>query len=162
VRRFVPLALAATITLGPACAPDAPTADRYRPRLSNATPFDASGIPSYAGDHTEAYAYIDANLQSHVENLRRWVRQRSVSAQDDGIQAMAEMVRNDLRQLGFTEAEIVPTSGHPGVWGYYDAGAAKTLAVYMMYDVQPVEATGWSVNAFARSQKKYQKNLACR
>jgi acetylornithine deacetylase/succinyl-diaminopimelate desuccinylase-like protein len=148
VRRFVPLALAATITLGPACAPDAPTADRYRPRLSNATPFDASGIPSYAGDHTEAYAYIDANLQSHVENLRRWVRQRSVSAQDDGIQAMAEMVRNDLRQLGFTEAEIVPTSGHPGVWGYYDAGAAKTLAVYMMYDVQPVEATGWSVNAF--------------
>jgi acetylornithine deacetylase/succinyl-diaminopimelate desuccinylase-like protein len=35
------------------------------------------------------------------------------------------------------------------VWGYYDAGATKTLAVYMMYDVQPVEPTGWSVDAFA-------------
>ena len=61
---------------------------------------------------------------------------------------MAEMVRKDLLALGFKEAELVPTSGHPGVWGYYDAGAEKTLAVYMMYDVQPVEPTGWSVNAF--------------
>jgi acetylornithine deacetylase/succinyl-diaminopimelate desuccinylase-like protein len=58
------------------------------------------------------------------------------------------MVRKDLLALGFKEAELVPTSGHPGVWGYYDAGAEKTLAVYMMYDVQPVEPTGWSVGAF--------------
>jgi hypothetical protein len=61
---------------------------------------------------------------------------------------MSEMVRKDLLALGFKEAELVPTGGHPGVWGYYDAGADKTLAVYMMYDVQPVEPTGWSVNAF--------------
>jgi acetylornithine deacetylase/succinyl-diaminopimelate desuccinylase-like protein len=140
--------LAATLTLGPACAPDAPDAGRLRPRLATATPYDARQVAAYAGDHADAYAYIDANLPAHLENLRRWVRQRSVSAQDDGIQAMAETVRGDLRGLGFREAELVPTSGHPGVWGYYDAGAAKTLVVYMMYDVQPVEATGWSVNAF--------------
>ena len=35
------------------------------------------------------------------------------------------------------------TGGHPGVWGYYDAGAAKTLMVYMMYDVQPVDPEDW-------------------
>ena len=57
--------------------------------------------------------------------------------------------RADLAKLGFKETAIVPTSGHPAVWGYYDAGAPKTLAVYMMYDVQPVEPTGWSVDAFA-------------
>jgi acetylornithine deacetylase/succinyl-diaminopimelate desuccinylase-like protein len=34
------------------------------------------------------------------------------------------------------------------VWGYYDAGAPKTLAIYMMYDVQPVEPSGWTVGAF--------------
>ena len=31
--------------------------------------------------------------------------------------------------------------------GFYDAGAPRTLVVYMMYDVQP-EETGWSVPAF--------------
>ncbi len=110
--------------------------------------FDASTVASYRGSHPKAYAFIDSNLASHTENLRRWVRQRSISAQNDGIQQMAAMLRDDLKALGFKEAEIVPTSGHPGVWGYYDAGAAKTLAVYMMYDVQPVEPTGWQVNPF--------------
>jgi acetylornithine deacetylase/succinyl-diaminopimelate desuccinylase-like protein len=42
----------------------------------------------------------------------------------------------------------VPTAGHPGVWGYYDAGAEKTLAVYLMYDVQPVEPADWRVSPF--------------
>lgn len=110
--------------------------------------YDASTVPAYGGTHTKAYSYIDSNLPAHIENLRRWVRQRSISAQNDGIQEMATLLRDDLKALGFKEAEVVPTSGHPGVWGYYDAGAAKTLVVYMMYDVQPVEPTGWQVGAF--------------
>ena len=111
--------------------------------------FRAASIPAYAGSHAETYAYIDAHIGQHVQNLQRWLRQRSVSAQNDGIQEMARLVQADLKKIGFKEAELVPTSGHPSVWGYYDAGAPKTLAVYMMYDVQPVEPTGWSVDAFA-------------
>ena len=60
----------------------------------------------------------------------------------------SELLRGDLTRLGFRETALVPTSGHPGVWGYYDAGAAKTLAVYMMYDVQPVDTVGWQVPGF--------------
>lgn len=131
---------------------NAQTADRAarRPIFPQTTTerFDAASVPAYRGDHQKAYAYIDANLPQHIENLRRWVRQRSISAQNDGVQQMAAMLRDDLKALGFKEAEVVPTSGHPGVWGFYDAGAAKTLVVYMMYDVQPVEPTGWQVNAF--------------
>ena len=104
-------------------------------------------MPAYAGRHERAYAYIDAHLPEHLENLRRWVRQPSVSAQGRGIQEMAALLRDDLQRLGFKEAEVVPTAGHPGVWGYYDAGAPRTLAIYLMYDVQP-EETGWSVPAF--------------
>jgi acetylornithine deacetylase/succinyl-diaminopimelate desuccinylase-like protein len=66
-----------------------------------------------------------------------------------GIQAMAEMLRSDLQRIGFKETTLVPTKGHPGVWGYYDAGAARTLAVYMMYDVQPVEPNDWKSPPFA-------------
>lgn len=109
--------------------------------------FDARTVPAYAGRHDEVYAHIDANIAAHLEQLRRWVRQPSVSAQNRGITEMAEMLAGDLRGLGFRDVAIVPTKGHPGVFGYYDAGAPRTLVVYMMYDVQP-EETGWTVDAF--------------
>ncbi len=116
-------------------------------RFTTDDAFDAARIPAYAGKHDAVYAHIDANASAHVEQLRRWVRQQSVSAQGRGIHEMAELLAGDLRSLGFEEVELVKTSGHPGVWGYHDAGAAKTLAIYMMYDVQP-EENGWSVPAF--------------
>ncbi len=110
--------------------------------------FDAGAIPAYGGDHAEVYAHIDANLDAHIANLQRWTRQRSISAQNDGILEMAEMLRADLRDMGFSEAELVPTDGHPGVWGFYDAGAEKTLLVYLMYDVQPVDPEDWRTPPF--------------
>ena len=105
--------------------------------------FDPSQIAAYAGDHPAIYQYIDDHLDQHLANLQRWLRQPSVSAQNIGIQEMAEMLRSDLEGMGFQEAELVPTSGHPGVWGFYDAGAEQTLMVYMMYDVQPVNPEDW-------------------
>jgi acetylornithine deacetylase/succinyl-diaminopimelate desuccinylase-like protein len=39
----------------------------------------------------------------------------------------------------------VETSGNPVVYGYYDAGADKTVIIYMMYDTQPVDEPGWIV-----------------
>jgi acetylornithine deacetylase/succinyl-diaminopimelate desuccinylase-like protein len=113
-----------------------------------AVPFDASSIASYDGAHPKIYQYIDAHRDQHVANLQRWLRQRSISAQNDGIREMAALLRDDLKKIGFQEAEIAETSGHPGVFGYFDAGAPKTLLVYMMYDVQPVEPEAWRVKPF--------------
>ena len=110
--------------------------------------FNAAAIPAYAGDHAAIYAHIDQNIDAHVAEIQRWVRQPSVSAQNIGVQEMATLLREDLRQLGFAEAELVRTSGHPGVWGWYDAGAEKTLLVYMMYDVQPVDEEDWQSPPF--------------
>ncbi|MGQ0649253.1 MAG: M20/M25/M40 family metallo-hydrolase, partial [Gemmatimonadaceae bacterium] len=142
------------VTLGiHACAPAsdqsaaAPARPTYAITVNDS--FSAATVPAYQGAHAATYDHIDKNLGTHLQNIQRWVRQRSISAQNDGIQEMARLVQADLRKLGFKEAELVPTAGHPGVWGYYDAGAARTLAVYMMYDVQPIEPVGWSVDAFA-------------
>ena len=110
--------------------------------------FDASSIPPYAGDHAAVYAHIDDHLDQHIGQLQRWLRQPSISAQNQGIQEMAEMLRDDMAAMGFREAELVPTSGHPGVWGYFDAGADRTLMVYMMYDVQPVNPEDWESPPF--------------
>lgn len=110
--------------------------------------FDASAIAPYEGSHDAIYAYIDDHFEEHLQNIRRWLRQPSVSAQNDGITEMAELLRGDLEALGFSETAIVPTDGHPGVWGYYDAGAEETLMVYLMYDVQPVNPDDWESPPF--------------
>jgi len=117
-------------------------------RLDVGDSFSADTIAPYAGDHASVYRHIDANLDEHIASIQRWIRQPSISAQNDGIQEMAELLRDDLEELGFAEAELVPTDGHPGVWGYYDAGAEKTLMLYMMYDVQPVDPGDWQSPPF--------------
>ena len=110
--------------------------------------FDPSAVAAYTGDHQTIYAHIDSALPAHIGALQRWLRQPSISAQNQGIQAMAEMVRDDLADIGFQETALIPTDGHPGVWGYFDAGAEKTLLVYMMYDVQPVNPDDWDSPPF--------------
>src|SRR5210317_2638587 len=116
--------------------------------LATSAAYDVAAIEAYVGDHAAVYDYIDANLDDHLAALQRWLRQQSISAQNIGIQEMSEMLRQDLADLGFAEAELVPTDGHPGVWGYYDAGAESTLVVYLMYDVQPVNPQDWDSPPF--------------
>ncbi len=155
-----------------ACAPAPPSSpasprpgmEPVRLRPTTSEKFDPKSIAAYTESHPEVYAYIEGHRAEHLEQLRRWVRQPSVSAQNIGISQMADLVREDLRKLGFKESELVPTEGHPGVWGYYDAGAATTLAVYMMYDVQPVDSTGWQVPGFegALVDHRYGKALMAR
>ena len=119
----------------------APSRPRFR--ITSSETFDANTVPSYAGTHTNVYRYIENRLDDHLAAIQRWIRQQSISALNIGIDDMAHMVRSDLQTAGFHEAELVPTGGHPGVWGYYDAGAPKTLLVYFMYDVQPVIPDDW-------------------
>lgn len=148
-----------TLTLALLCACDAPVdvtdtvvvdvISRPTFEITTDEAFSSESIGKYTGDHDAVYEFIDANIESHIGELQRWLRQRSISAQSDGIYEMAEMLRDDLHALGFAEAELVETDGHPGVWGYYDAGAEKTLLLYMMYDVQPVNEEDWQSPPFA-------------
>jgi acetylornithine deacetylase/succinyl-diaminopimelate desuccinylase-like protein len=133
--------VAGYLAVGLGIPADAGARENPRPTYEFVTDeaFDAAIVPAYGGRHDAVYAQIDQDLERHIGELQRWVRQRSISAQDDGIREMAELVAGDLRQLGFGEVAIVETDGHPGVVGFLDAGAAKTLMVYMMYDVQPIE-----------------------
>ncbi len=97
---------------------------------------------------TDLTAYLDVHHQEHVERVRSFVRQPSISADGTGITAMAELVAASIREVGGS-ADIVPTAGHPEVLGRLDAGTARTLLFYGMYDVQPVEGEEWMVPPFA-------------
>src|SRR3989441_2881120 len=63
---------------------------------------------------------------------------------DEGCDLMMRMARD----AGFQETTRIDTDGHPGVFATLDAGAAKTLALYFMYDVKQADPAEWSSPPF--------------
>src|SRR5437868_1113873 len=48
------------------------------------------------------------------------------------------------RDAGFQQATVINTEGKPGVFATLDAGAAKTVGLYFMYDVKQFDPAEWS------------------
>lgn len=151
IKRVLILVAVLSVTACEVKLGDSPVPAPVRPshQLATSEAYDFSTINRYSGDHSLVYSHIDTHLPDHLAAIQRWLRQPSISAEDDGVVTMAELLRQDLEDLGFDEAELVPTDGNPGVWGFYDAGADRTLAVYLMYDVQPVNPDDWLSPPFA-------------
>ena len=98
----------------------------------------------------KVYKHIDDNLGDHIENMRKLLMQPSISQTGEGVVDCAEMLKDWLSGLGCSHVELAkPEFYWPIVYGEYDAGAEKTLIVYGMYDVQPVEPDLWKVPPFA-------------
>jgi acetylornithine deacetylase/succinyl-diaminopimelate desuccinylase-like protein len=92
---------------------------------------------------------IGSELDEHIERIQKAVRQPSVSVEQKGIRDIAELSRDYLRELGCEEAHLIETNGAPGVWGYYDANAEKTIVNYGMLDTRPVgDPNDWSYDPF--------------
>jgi acetylornithine deacetylase/succinyl-diaminopimelate desuccinylase-like protein len=83
--------------------------------------------------------YIEANRDRFIEELRNLVRQPSISTENKGVKECAELIRRMMEHVGI-ETRVVPTDGHPVVFGHLRSPNAKrTLLIYNHYDVQPVE-----------------------
>lgn len=93
----------------------------------------------------KVFDYIDQHYNKHLSKLQELVRQASISAENRGVQQCAELIKRYLKDLGCKNPQLVETSGFPVVYGYYDAGADKTIIIYFMYDTQPVDDPGWTV-----------------
>jgi len=88
-------------------------------------------------DKTEAY--IDANQERFIEELKEWMRIPSVSAQrahDGDTRACAEWLVAHFQALGI-EAALVERGGHPIVRALGKGKSAQRVMVYGHYDVQP-------------------------
>ncbi|GAA2014792.1 M20/M25/M40 family metallo-hydrolase [Microbacterium ulmi] len=109
----------------------------------------SSPSTSVASLVASAHAWMEEDFDEHLALLRRWLRQPSVSGTGEGIPEMAELVRSAIVDDLDGEARIEPTDGHPIVLGRVDVGAPRTLLVYGMYDVQPVDGEEWLVDPFS-------------
>lgn len=97
----------------------------------------------------KVHRHIDDHFSAHLKKVQEYVRQPSISADGTGIKETANMTKGFIEDLG-GKARLVPTDGWPVVYGELWSDAKKTLVIYGMYDVQPVEEeTGmWMVPPF--------------
>ncbi len=97
------------------------------------------------------YDYIDEHFPEHLAAIQAYLRQPSISAQNVGMEACAEMTADLLRELGARVRLVTFDDGYPIVYGHLASGCSqRTLLVYGMYDVQPVEPLeAWTVPPFA-------------
>ena len=93
------------------------------------------------------YEYLEAHREQFLEELKRYLRQPSVAAQNMGMTEMAQLTKERLEARGFA-VQILPTGGFPVVYGELGSGP-KTLLIYDHYDVQPPEPLElWETPAF--------------
>lgn len=97
-----------------------------------------------AGDRAAFEKAIAAAHEASVKRLRDWIALPSIAAENRQMKEGAEYMANLAREAGFQKAEVVQTSGHPGVFATLDAGARKTMAIYFMYDVKQFDPSEWS------------------
>jgi acetylornithine deacetylase/succinyl-diaminopimelate desuccinylase-like protein len=91
-----------------------------------------------------AIAYAHRNQERFLEDLKEFISIPSISTDPErkgDLLRAAEWVASHLRHLGVDCVKVMPTGGHPVVYGeYLKAGqGAKTVLVYGHYDVQPAE-----------------------
>ncbi len=87
---------------------------------------------------------VTAQHDANVQRLKDWIALPSIAAENLNSAEGAEYQAQLLRDAGFQHVEIIKSDGKPGVFATLDAGAAKTVGVYFMYDVKQYDAAEWS------------------
>ncbi|RKX26924.1 MAG: peptidase dimerization domain protein, partial [Candidatus Zixiibacteriota bacterium] len=88
-------------------------------------------------------AFLDKNKQTRMDELFEFLRFPSVSAKSEhkkDILACAEWLRDHISKKTGIESKVMPTGGHPLVYGEKISSPDKlTVLYYGHYDVQPPE-----------------------
>ncbi len=79
-----------------------------------------------------------------VKRLQDWIALPSIAAENRNYPAGAEYMARLALDAGFQQAAVINTDGKPGVFATLDAGAAKTVGLYFMYDVKQFDPAEWT------------------
>jgi acetylornithine deacetylase/succinyl-diaminopimelate desuccinylase-like protein len=87
--------------------------------------------------------YVEANTPRYLEELMAFLRIPSISSLPEhaaDVNRAAEWVAERLRTAGIEAVRILPTDGHPVVYGQWlHASDKPTIMVYGHFDTQPVD-----------------------
>ena len=104
----------------------------------------APGIARAADDFADIKREIASQHDVAIKRLQDWIALPSIAAESLNSAEGAERMAQLARDAGFQTVTIVPTDGKPGVFATLDAGAAKTVGLYFMYDVKQYDPAEWS------------------
>ena len=106
----------------------------------------AAANHSYAAsnDLSDIRPEITKRHDEAVKRLQDWIALPSIAAENRNYPAGAETMAKLARDAGFQQATIINTDGKPGVFATLDAGAAKTVGLYFMYDVKQFDPAEWT------------------
>ncbi len=108
-----------------------------------------AGLPLnlFSADNSDMQAVLAEVPKLHdqtVKALQDWIALPSIAAENRNFPQGPEYMAKLARDAGFSNVELMPTSGKPGVFGMLDAGAPKSVGIYFMYDVKQFDPTEWS------------------
>ncbi len=100
-----------------------------------------------------ALAYAKNHQDRYLSELKEFLSIPSISTlseHEPDIRRAAEWVAKQLHGMGFDKVELMPTGGHPVVYGeWLGAHGKPTVLVYGHYDVQPVDPLNeWTAPPF--------------
>lgn len=98
-------------------------------------------------------AYLQDERERQLNELKDFLRIPSISSSTEhkpDMQRAAEWLAQSLRDAGIEHVSILPTAGHPVVYGdWLHAPGKPTALIYGHYDVQPVDPLGeWETPPF--------------
>jgi acetylornithine deacetylase/succinyl-diaminopimelate desuccinylase-like protein len=86
-------------------------------------------------------AFVETHRERFLDELKTFLRIPSVSTLPDhvpDVRRAAEFVASALRAAGMENVKVIPTAGHPLVYGdWLHASGKPTVLCYGHYDVQP-------------------------
>lgn len=107
---------------------------------------------------TAAVGYARENQKRFLEELKELLRIPSVSTMEEhknDVQKAAEFVASELKRIGFEHVEIIPSAGHPLIYGdWLHASGKPTALCYAHYDVQPPDPIDeWTTPPFEPTER---------
>ena len=96
------------------------------------------------GDISDVVDHVRAGHEKYLTELKDYLSIPSISTLPENKKDMertAQWLKAQLDRMGFSKAAIMPTGGHPVVFGEWLAAppGSPTVLVYGHYDVQPVD-----------------------
>ena len=97
----------------------------------------------------EVYSLIEDNFQEHIDKTRQFLKLPGISLIKQSLTETADWLKIQLENLG-ADVKLFKEDDHaPLIFAELNSGKQRTLLVYGMYDVQPVEGQKWISHPFA-------------
>ena len=95
-------------------------------------------------DHAAIQREVTKRHAESIKRLQEWIALPSIAAENRNFPVGAAYMARLAQEAGFQKVSVIETDGKPGVFATFDAGAAKTVGLYFMYDVKQFDPAEWS------------------